>query len=87
MITYLSNNIPRTNLNPLQNTNQRLSNNRPNLQRRKLISTGNQLPTRHNQCILASSQISLRFLNHPRNSISSRLRRRDQVLNFNLDDG
>lgn len=83
---YLCNDISRPYFNALQHTNQRLRNRRPNLQRRQLITTSNELPTRHNQRISPSLKIGFRFLDDPLHSLRRCLRRRDEIFHFHLDN-
>lgn len=85
--TYLGNDISRPHFNPLQNTDQRLRHRSPNLQRRKLITTRNQLPTRHNKCIHPSQQTRLRLPHNALHSPRGRLSRRDELFDVHLDDG
>ena len=86
MKSYLSDDIPRPHLNPLQNTNQRLRNRRPDLQRRELITTRNQFPTRHDQHVLSSLQMLFGLLDYSLYSLCRRLRRCDKLFDLDLDN-
>lgn len=85
-ISYLSNNKPRLHLNLPQNTNQRLSNHRPNLQRRQLIATSHKRSTRHNKRIHPIPQMRFRLLHNAQHSLRRALRRRNKLLDLHFND-
>lgn len=78
---YLSNDIPRPNLHALQDLHQRLSNPRPDGQRRQLIITRDQRAARHNERVFSGFQVLLCLLHDTGDHVRRTIRRRDEVFN------